>query len=166
MNIELFQMQITHAPMLANLWQYYQLDSSAREQLDVDGAGRFETPEEDLLQALRSERGSSAYLVKCDGAVAGFFILHAAQIEGKPITEFADIFVLPKYRGRGVASTVVERVILCSPQPWLIAVFRGDLKALNFWRSAFKRLVFSAYKEIEPPELPEFHEFLINQNST
>jgi predicted acetyltransferase len=163
MSIELSQMQTAHAALLSNLWQCYQLDSSAREQLDVDGAGRFGEPEEVFKRTLRSENGSSAYLVRCDGAIAGFLILHPAEIEGKPITEFADLYVLPRYRGRGVASAVVEQVILRSKQPWLIAVFRDDLKAQEFWRRAFERLPFSSCREIVPPEVPEFHEFVVNE---
>ncbi len=163
MHIEIFQMQTVHAGLLSNLWQYYQLESSAREALDVDSAGRFETPEEVFVQALKHENGSSAHLVKCNGVVAGFLILHAAEIEGKPITEFADLYVLPKHRGQGVATAVVEQVILRSSQPWLIAVFRDDFKAQAFWQGAFKRLPFTSCREVVPPEVPEFHEFVVNE---
>ena len=158
-------MQAAQAGLLANLWQYYQFDSSEREQLDVDSAGRFETPDEVFSKVLRSEDGSSAYLVQCDGAIAGFLILLSAEIEGKPITEFADLFVLPRYRRRGVATAVVEQVILRSAQPWLVAVFREDLKAQAFWRGAFERLPFSSRREVVPPELPEFHEFVVYEGS-
>ena len=164
MRIELSQMQAAHASLLVNLWQYYQLESSVRENLDVDGTGRFETPEDVFSKALCFENGSSAHLVQCDGAVAGFLILHAAEIEGKPISEFADLFVLPRYRGQGVATAVVEQVVLRSTQPWLIAVFRDDLKAQAFWRGAFERLPFSSCREVVPPELPEFHEFVVNES--
>ncbi len=163
MNIELSEMQPVHADLLANLWQYYQFESSGREQLDVDSCGRFETPEEVFAKTLRKENGSIAYLVRCDGNIAGFLLLHAATIEGKPITEFADIFVLPKYRSGGVATTVVEKVIVQSDQAWLIAVFRDDLNAQAFWRSAFERIPFASCREIVPPELPEFYEFVVNE---
>jgi predicted acetyltransferase len=162
MHIEISQMQTGHIGLLSNLWQYYQLESSAREGLEIDSAGRFETPEEVFVQALQDKSGSSAHIVQCNGVVAGFLILHAAEIEGKPIAEFADLYVLPKHRGRGVATAVVEQVILRSAQPWLIAVFRDDSKAQGFWRSAFKRLPFTSCREIVPPELPEFHEFVVN----
>ena len=155
-------MQPGQADLLASLWQYYQLESSSRERLDVDSAGRFETPDDVFAKVLNLDDGNSAYLVRCDGAIAGFLILLSAQIEGAPITEFADLFILPRYRGRGVASQVIEQVILHSTQPWLIAVFRDDSEALAFWRSALKRLPFSSVREIVPPELPEFHEFVVN----
>ncbi len=156
-------MQPSHARLLGHLWQYYQLESSTREGLDVDASGLFETPHEVFEAALRSEGRNSAHLVYCEGQVAGFLLLESAQIEGKDITEFADIYVLPRYRGRGVASEVIEQVILPSAQPWLIAVFRDDFNALSFWRSAFRRLPFRSVREVEPPELPGFFEFVVNE---
>jgi predicted acetyltransferase len=134
-----------------------------REGLDVDRAGRFETPDEVFAKALLLRDGGSAFLVECNGAIAGFLVLQPAEIEGKPITEFADLFVLPRYRKMGVASAVIDRVILCSKQPWLIAVFRDDFQAQAFWRKAFERLPFASCREIVPPELPEFHEFVVNE---
>lgn len=164
MSVTLSRMQAPHARLLANLWQYYQLGYSVREQSDVDGEGRFETPDEFFSLALCAESGSSAHLIQCDGSAAGFLIVDSAQIEGKPISEFADLFILPRYRGRGVASAVVEQVILRSTHPWLIAVFRDDMHALAFWRTAFRRLPFSSCREIVPPELPQFHEFVVNEH--
>jgi predicted acetyltransferase len=163
MPLVLSRMQPSQAGLLGHLWQYYQLESSTREELDVDASGRFETPDQVFEVALRSEGRNSAHLVQFDGQVAGFLLLESAQIEGKDITEFADIYVLPRYRARGVASQVIEQVILRSSQPWLIAVFRDDVDALSFWRSAFERLPFTSVREVEPPELPEFHEFVINE---
>ena len=162
MPIDITQMQPHEAVLLANLWQYYQLESSLREGLDVDSEGRFETPQGVFAEALNLENGNSAHLVRCDGAVAGFLILLSAEIEGVPITEFADLFILPKYRGQGIASQVVEQVVLHSSRSWLIAVFRDDRKALAFWRSAFKRLPFHSVREVVPPELPQFHEFVVS----
>jgi predicted acetyltransferase len=164
MSIELVQVQPSQFGLLANLWQYYQLESSTREQLDVDSAGRFETPDEVLTNVLNSVNGDAAHLIRCENHVAGFLILLAAKIEGTPITEFADLYILPRYRRRGIASQVVEQVILRSSQPWLIAVFRHDLSALAFWRAAFQRLPFASCREIVPPELPEFHEFVVNES--
>lgn len=156
-------MQTSHSRLLANLWQYYQFESSVREQLDVDSAGRFEAPDEFFSKAPSFESESRAYLVQCDGAVAGFLVVDSAQIEGKSITEFADLFVLPRYRGRGVATYVIEQIILRSTEPWLVAIFRDDLQALAFWRGAFERIPFSSCREIIPPELSQFHEFIVNE---
>ena len=163
MPITLSEMQPSQLGLLANLWQYYQLESSVRDGLDLDSVGRFETPDEVFAKALRQEGGNSAQLVRYDGQVAGFLLLETAHIEGQDIIEFADLYILPRYRGRGVASQVIEQVILGSSQPWLIAVFRDDVDALAFWRSAFERIAFTSVREVIPPELPEFHEFIVNE---
>lgn len=164
LHIEITQLQTRQKELLENLWRYYQFDSAIRENLDVDESRRFETPAQVFSQDLVGAKGSSAHLIRYDGAVAGFLILHAAEIESRPITEFADLYVLPRYRGCGVATAVIDQVILKSTQPWLIAVFRNDSQAEAFWRRAFERLPFSSCREIEPPELPEFYEFVVNEN--
>lgn len=164
MAIELLPLQVDDLGLLGNLWQFYEFECSIREQLDVDATGRFAVPEEVFSKVVQRVEGNSGYAIHCDGACAGFLILLSAQIEGKAITEFADLFVLPKYRGRGGASAVIETVILQSSQPWLVAVFRDDPKALSFWRGAFSRLPFSSCREIVPPEIAEFHEFVVNES--
>jgi predicted acetyltransferase len=162
--VEISQLQVEHLELLKNLWQFYEVESSVREQLDVDVSGRFPVPEEVFASVVQGTEGNSGYAILCDEACAGFLILSSAEIEGKAITEFADLFVLPKYRGRGVGSAVVEKVILRSSQAWLIAVFRDDMKALSFWHSAFSRLPFTSCREVVPPELPQFHEFIVNES--
>lgn len=164
MAIELLPLQVDDLGLLKNLWQFYEFECSVREQLDVDAAGRFATPDEVFSKVVRRVEGNSGYKILCDEACAGFLILLSAQIEGNAITEFADLFVLPKYRGRGVASAVIEKVILLSGQPWLVAVYRDDPKALSFWRGAFSRLPFLSCREVVPPELAEFYEFVVNES--
>lgn len=165
MNVELSSLQPNDRELLANLWQFYEFECSVREQLDVDATGRFAVPAEVFSKLVQRIDGNSGYAIHCDGACAGFVILLSAQIEGKAITEFADLFVLPKYRGRGVGSAVIEQVILRSSQPWLIAVFRDAPQAQGFWRSAFSRLPFASCREVVPPELAQFHEYVVNEGN-
>ena len=163
MKIELSSLQSEHLHVLSNLWQFYIFEGSVRDQTDVDADGRFEIPDELFTNAAEGKDGSSVYLILCDGSYAGFVVLASASIAKKPITELADLFILPKYRGQGIASTVIENIIIQSSKTWLIAVFRNDLEALRFWKGVFNRLPFSSYREIIPPELPEFHEFVVNE---
>jgi predicted acetyltransferase len=74
--------------------------------------------------------------------------------------------VLPRYRGRGVATEVIRQIVLDLPQPWLICVFREDRQALDFWRRAFERLPFSSVREVLPSEDPDLHEFIVNDVAT
>ena len=163
MSIQVNQIQPTDVAALSSMWQFYLFDSSEREQLDVDSSGRFESPDQLFNDVGNAREGSSGYLMHCDGNLAGFLIAGPAEIEGKQITEFADLFVLPRYRGRGVASAVIQQVVISSIQPWLIAVFRDDLSALGFWRRAFERLPFASVREVIPPEIPKFHEFIVQE---
>jgi len=164
MLIQVTKIQPHDVTALSSMWQFYLFESSLRERLDVDSSGRFESPDEFFNDVAKSKDGSSGYLMHCDGYLAGFLILEPAMIEGKKITEFADLFVLPRYRGRGVATAVIQQVVISSTQPWLIAVFRDDISALSFWRNSFEKLAFSSIREIIPPEVPKFHEFVVNES--
>jgi predicted acetyltransferase len=164
MSIQVNQVQTHDVAALSSMWQLYLFESSQREQLDVDSSGRFESPDELFNDVANARAGSSGYVMHCDGNLAGFLILVPAEIEGKQITEFADLFVLPRYRGRGVATAVIRQVVISSTQPWLIAVFRDDLSALGFWRRSFERLAFTSVREIIPPEVPRFHEFIVQES--
>ncbi|ANH68547.1 hypothetical protein ABE85_14975 [Mitsuaria sp. 7] len=70
--------------------------------------------------------------------------------------------MLPKYRDQGIATEVIRQTILATDHPWLVCVFRDDLRALAFWDRAFKRLPFSSVREVVPPDVAEFVEFVVN----
>ncbi|WP_423599979.1 hypothetical protein [Roseateles sp. MS654] len=76
--------------------------------------------------------------------------------------EFADLYILRRYRGRGIASEVARQIVLDSKEPWLICVVPEDRQALNFWRRAFERLPLSSARAAPPSEEPHLHKSLVN----
>ena len=130
--------------------------------MDVDDRGLFDSPIELLSEMENREEGAHGYLIRCNDHYAGFPITAEVQRKGRRTSEFADLFVPPRYRGRGVATSVIERTTLRSSKEWLIAVFGNDLNAIVFWGRASKRLPFSSFLEIIPPEAPGLHEFVVN----
>lgn len=95
--------------------------------------------------------------------IAGFLLVGLQQLQERAIKELADLYVLPKYRGLGIATEVIRQTVMASAHPWLIGVFRLDVHAQRFWERAFQRLPFSSVRELLPPEYPDLREFIVNE---
>lgn len=161
--VDLDRVLLADAALLDRIWQFYELESSLWSGNDLDETGRF-TSLSDFLERLGDPDSFDwAYLIRYEGQLAGLLLVGHQNFRGRSIMEFADLYILPKYRGRGIASEVLRRTVLASDEPWLICVFREDQGALAFWRSAFERLPFSSVRESLPPEVPELHEFIVNE---
>lgn len=155
----------TNKMLIDNLWQFYELESSFYSKADVDASGRF-TSLSDFLAHVDSKYAFSwGYIVRYQAQIAGFLIISDDFLDGKPIREFSDIYVLPKYRGLGIATQLISTVIFSADHPWLICAFRADNKAVNFWRNVFERLPFDSVSENSPPEIADLHEFIINDRT-
>lgn len=161
-DIELEPVDLNNKGLIDNLWQYYELESSFWSKEDVDAAGRFASLEGFLARVGQPDSFDSGFIIKYQSQIAGFLIVSDEFLFGKPIREFSDIYVLPKYRGLGITSEVIRLTILKSDRPWMICVFRNDHNAQAFWRKAFARLPFSAIYENNPPEVGHFHEYIVN----
>lgn len=165
MNVDVVLDRVTPAgaALLDNLWQFYELESSFWSHEDVDPAGRF-TSLSGFLSRLGDPNTSIwAYFIRHQGELAGFLLISEEEhYFGRTIAEFADLYVLPKYRGRGVATAVIRRTMLASNHPWLVCSFKDDHKALAFWERAFARLPFAGVREVIPPDVEAMRQFVVN----
>jgi predicted acetyltransferase len=152
--------------LLSRLLQLYFFDSTPWSGEDIQEDGRYECNDESLLNYSDSTDSYCAYILRVDGKPAGFALLEDQEFQGKQLTEFADLFVLPKYRRLGVGSAVVTKLVLDSERTWLFAIFRNDLQALRYWQSSFKRLPFRSVRATEDPEDDRFHLFIINESKS
>ncbi len=154
------------ATLLDNLWQFYELEASFWSGEDIDANGRFSTLSGFLGRLGDPDAFDWAYLIRQQGEVAGLLLVgHQNLRDGtiqRTILEFGDLYVLPKYRHQGIATEVIRQTILASDHPWLVCVFRDDQRALDFWHRAFQRLPFSTVRQVVPPDVPEFVEFVVN----
>ncbi|MGY5775079.1 GNAT family N-acetyltransferase [Rhizobium sp. LEGMi135b] len=161
--ITLSRVAVSDAALLDNLWQFYELESSAWSQVDIAETGRF-TSLHDFLDRLGDPDSFDwAYLIRHQKTVVGFLLVGFQNLHGQSIMEFADLYVMPKYRSQGIATEVIRQTVLASDHPWLICVFRDDQQALSFWRSAFKRLPFFSVREVLPPGDPDLLEIVVNE---
>lgn len=145
---------------LAQLYQFYLYDSSAREQQDVDDDGSFTLPSD--LSAYMTTAGKSAMLIRVNGELAGFLLTEQVEIDSGPIDEYADLFILRRYRRQGIALEVVRRTLAEPPLARLLCVQRHDIDAQAFWTQAFAILPFRSVTAFDDPAVPWLHSYLIN----
>lgn len=152
--------------LLDNLWQFYELESSAWSKDDIDSEGRFNSLSGFLARLRDPHAVAEGYFIHHGVSIVGFLLVGLQWLHEREIKELADLYVLPKYRGLGIASKVVHQMISSSDSPWLICVFSADVQAQRFWESAFQRLPFSSVRELLPPEFPELREFVVNDGES
>lgn len=145
----------------AMLWQFYQYHQSAFDEEDVDDTGRFDIDDGYLKNVVLGHEECDAYMIFVDDEMAGFATVEPTVITDIEMPELSDIFVLPKYRNRGVAHSVVKNLMLNQSDQWHVAIHLADTFALQFWETMFLRLEVKEVKKVEPSENQGFHEYVV-----
>ncbi len=161
MKIILRKLATSDLPAFSMLWQFYQYHQSAFDNEDIDSSGRFDIDEEYLSDVAAEEEDCDAYLVVVDNNIAGFVTVESTEILGSEMPELSDIFILPKYRSKGIALHVVSQLMLKNSLKWHVAVYEKDREALKFWDRLFAKLPIKNVLKVEPAETEGFHEFVI-----
>jgi predicted acetyltransferase len=131
--------QEARKPVFANLMQLYIHDFSEQWAGRPDG----ELQEDGLfapylfLDAYWTEPGRTPFLVRADGALAGFALVNTVGHSGAPTDwNMAEFFVARKHRRAGVGLVAAHQVFTRFPGAWEVAVARTNTGALPFWRRA------------------------------
>ena len=162
MSLQLIATTAEQLPLIRNLYQFYAYESSDWEQEDVEVDGRFYV--HDPYLALYWQRpGWSAQLILLDGFIAGFLLIERSEIAGVEALEFADLFLLKKYRRQGIGRALVEQVILASQQPWVVSFYPQDPLAVPFWQALLRELPFRSVQQLADADEPELLTYLLNQ---
>ncbi|SDO69723.1 GNAT family N-acetyltransferase [Pseudomonas jinjuensis] len=152
-SIELLPTGPEHIGLIRNLYQFYAYESSDWEQEDVEIDGRFYIHEEHLARYWQ-EPHWSASLILVDGFIAGFLLVERSELPGIDALELADLFVLKKYRRRGIGRAVARQTLLGGESDWLVRFYRQDETALAFWRAVLDELPLPAHA-IEADDDPQ-----------
>ncbi|SFZ73344.1 GNAT family N-acetyltransferase [Chitinimonas taiwanensis] len=147
--------------LLFRLLQLYYFEASHWSDEDILPSGLYDASEEGVRSYLLGG-DDYALLAWVDGHPAGFALVEAAQGVPPARYELADMFVLPKYRGRGVAEALLAQTMLPSPAPWLVAVFKRDAAALRYWQKRFAQWpAKSVQAQADRADSP-FHLFVVS----
>ncbi len=132
---------------LCALLELYVYDFSEGLELDVEEDGRFRVP---AVASYWTDPGSHAFLVRCDGKLAGFALVQErSRLTGEAgVRDMAEFFVLRRYRRRGVGQQVAR---------WLFDRFRGSWEvrqraeqpaATEFWRRVIRAYTSERFDEV------------------
>ena len=138
------EMSVMQRPMFEKLFQLYLYDYSERTPVggewgDVDEDGRFGYSPG--LDSYWEEPGRVPLLIRADGRIAGFVLLHQWSALDQPLDRaVAKFFVLRKYRLTRIGTRAAHHVFQRYPGRWEVAVADYNPEALLFWRSAVRSL--------------------------
>jgi predicted acetyltransferase len=161
MHLELIPASSEHLPLLGNLYQFYAYESSDWEQEDVEIDGRFYVSEA-YLQLYWQRPDWSAQIILLDGFIAGFLLIERSDVPGVNALEFADLFILKKYRRQGIGRALVEQVIIASGRPWLVSYYQQDPLAVPFWQTLLRELPFACVQQLPDSDDCGLLSYLLN----
>ncbi len=159
MPIELIPASAEQLPLIRNLYQFYAYESSGWEQEDVEVDGRFYV-HEPHLQRYWQDAGWSAGLILVDGFIAGFLLLEACEDQRLADMEFADLFLLKKYRRLGIGRALLQQTV-SDGRRWLLCSYAQDELANAFCRQVLGELPFMARKLEDDGAEPGLQRFVV-----
>jgi len=145
-NVELCVAGRDQAAILANLMELYVYEFSDISDRDLGPDGRFGYRH---LEAYWQEPGRYPFLLRVDGALAGFaLVLERGIVDpGEPGHLVAEFFVLRAYRKRGVGEAAAVHLFRKFPGRWWIAEHEANTPAQAFWRRVIGRYTGGSYRE-------------------
>jgi predicted acetyltransferase len=165
MQFKLIKADPSHHSVFCRLWQFYQYHQSAFDGEDLDEHGRFDVDEDFLQAVLRGEEGCDVYLIAVQQKIAGFATIETTEITAQKMPELADLFILPKYRKKGIARSVIEQLMLQQSQQWHVAIDEADQLAHGFWEQLFVQMKIAgkvlSVSKVKPAETEGFSEFIV-----
>lgn len=163
MQIQLVPASAAQRPLIRNLYQFYAYDSSDWDGEDVETDGRFYIHEAHLARYWQ-EPGWSAQLILADGFIAGFLLIERCELPGINAAEFADLFILRKYRRHGIGRALVAQ-LMGDGTPWVLRFYRQDAQAGAFWQAMLAQLPLRALQIFPADGADELLSYLINPPS-
>lgn len=162
MKIECIAAAASEKQTVWNLFQFYCYDSTEWDPDDVGSNGLYGLDSAYFSQYWL-EPGWSAHLIKVDQQIAGFLLIEPTDAPGVNCAEFADLFILKKYRNQGVAKHIVRQVIVESKQPWVVTVFDDDRSAKVFWSKMFELFNFGVIRQLTDAHGRASKVYLLNE---
>ncbi len=159
--VELIQTGPEEAELIRNLYQYYAYESSDWEQEDVEADGRFYIHDEHLNRYWQDPQWS-ANLLLVDGCIAGFLLIEGSELPGIDALELADLFILKRYRRKGIGRAIATQVLCSGEADWLVRFFDQDEVSQAFWRTVLDNLP-RPVQTIELEDDPQLVSYLITR---
>ncbi|MDM5214406.1 GNAT family N-acetyltransferase [Peribacillus sp. NJ4] len=125
--------------ILQNLYSLYLHDlSEYTDGLDISTDGSFEF---DSFELIWKEEGVTPYFLKKDKTIVGFLLLLERPFLKKDCDySINDIFMLKKYRRKGIAISLLKELFKQKKGSYYIVELAKNIPAVIFWRRVFSAL--------------------------
>ncbi|MNC59577.1 hypothetical protein D3C75_1093950 [compost metagenome] len=127
--------------------------------MEVDG--RFYIHEEHLIRYWQEPQWS-ANLILVDGFIAGFLLIERSEFAALNALELADLFILKRYRRKGIGRAIASQVLMSGESDWLVRFYDQDETAQAFWRAVLDNLP-RPVRTIELDDEPELLSYLVTR---
>ncbi len=150
MHLEICAHTGEHKAVIWNVFQFYCYETSVEDEYDLEANGLYALSDEYFAQYWSDPRWS-AHLLRWDGAIAGFALIEASEaLHGAQ--ELADLFVLKRFRRRGIARDVALHFMVRRSVPWTVVVFDEAQEARAFWSSMFAHPSLKPSRQVADPD--------------
>ena len=131
--------------IVENLSQFYLYEfSQYLPSIQLDGHHGLYQGLPDL-DAYRDNANRAPFLIRVDGELAGFVLVKRGR--GDEPHEIGEFFVMRKFGGKGIGTSVAMQIFEMFPGTWLIHEVWNNYKAQAFWRSVVHAYTQGRYRE-------------------
>ena len=141
--------KLTDYPMVQNMARFYVYDLSKTcghlsDAWHLPSDGLFESFD---FKSYFTEDTRRAYLIKVNGAVAGFVLINQETQRTPGQWNMGEFFILGQYQNKGIGHNVAKQIWQRHPGKWEVAVIPENKTALVFWEKAIQTLTQGAFSK-------------------
>lgn len=148
-DIQLIPVHLEQKETLRNLYSLYLHDlSQYTQELQIHEDGTYHFEGFELI--FRNPRLQS-YLIYQGEQLQGFTTLVETKAKEEIDYIINDLFMAHKARGRGIAQSVIDQIIVAKPGRYRVYQLKENLRAISFWRNYLQTREIP-YREVELEE--------------
>jgi predicted acetyltransferase len=145
-----------------NLFQFYCYDTSNYDGYDVESNGLYSMSESYFSQYWTVPTWR-AHVLRYDGAIAGFALIEDSDAVSGAM-EIADLFIMSRFRRRGIAKEVVLHFMWQRIVPWTVVVYDDAIDAKAFWSGMFKIPTLAPTETVADPDARQVTVYVLAAN--
>ncbi|MEO0836581.1 MAG: GNAT family N-acetyltransferase [Cyanobacteria bacterium J06642_3] len=144
MNVEITSASVTDKSVIKQIMELYQYDFSEFTKADLNEHGRFGYP---YLDNYWEESKRNPFLVRVNGKLAGFVLVHQNTYLQDNQYHLAEFFIVRKYRQQGIGRQVAFNIFDLLRGGWEIYQAHTNLVAKEFWQNVIGEYTAGTYTE-------------------
>lgn len=148
--IQLIKAALNDYPVIENMARFYVYDLSRSCGKKLEG---FEIPENGLFECRDFKKyfqgeSNHPFFIKVDNELAGFAFVGKLAIMPEVDWNMGEFFILAKFQGSGVGTSVAKQLLKQFPGEWSIGALPENIPALKFWRKVVNEYTQGNFVEI------------------